>query len=173
MIINSGISHNHAGGEYNTRRAEYKRACELLGVTQLRELSLADIPRLSELPEPLGRRARHVVTENERVLATVVAIRAGDIKKLGELFYASHRSMRDDYEVSIPQIDLLIELAAADPEVYGARLKGDGFGGSVAILAAQGKARRVASRIVERYAQQTGCKPTVLVPLKINKDTDP
>lgn len=165
VIINSGVSHNHAGGEYNTRRNECKRACQLLGVAELSELSRADLYKLAVLPEPLQRRVRHVITENDRVLDAVNAIYAGDVACLGELFYASHRSMRDDFEISIPEIDLLVELAAADPDVYGARLTGGGFGGSVVILAMQGKARKVATRVAKNYARQSGRQPAILVPV--------
>ena len=164
IVINSGIAHSHAGGEYNTRREECRQACQLLGVTQLRELDLADLPRVAGLPEPLNRRVRHVLTENNRVKCAVEAICTADLTYLGELFYASHASMRDDYEVSLAEIDLMVELARNDAQVYGARLTGGGFGGSVVMLAAAGKARGVAERIARQYAQQTGRKPTILVP---------
>jgi galactokinase len=117
-----------------------------------------------ELPEPLGRRARHVVTEDDRVLAAVRVMRSGDLDALGDLFYASHDSMRDDYEVSIPEIDLLVGLARAEDAVFGARLTGGGFGGSVVMLAAEGAARTVAERITKAYAARTGRVATVLVP---------
>jgi galactokinase len=163
IVISSGLSHGHAGGEYNARRADCERACELLGVPQLRDLAPADLPRLSALPQPLGRRARHVVTENQRVLASVAALRSEDVRRLGELLFESHRSLRDDYEVSIPQLDLLVELGRAEPDVYGARLTGGGFGGSVVMLARRGRAR-AAAKIASRYAAETGHRPTVLLP---------
>ncbi len=169
VVLNSGISHKLAGqtipgGDYNTRRAECERAAELLGVPQLRDLTAADLPRLEALPEPLNRRARHVLTENERVLQAVEAMRAGDRERLGELFYTSHASMRDDYQVSIPEIDLIVELARADSDVYGARLTGGGFGGSVVMLVHAGTGRPVAERIAAAYARQSGRSPAVLVP---------
>jgi galactokinase len=116
------------------------------------------------LPEPFGRRARHVVTEDDRVLAAVTSLRAGDVQGLGRLFYASHESMRDDYEVSIPETDLLVELARAMPDVYGARLTGGGFGGSVVMLVKPGCARAVAASVAARYTTESGKIPTVLVP---------
>jgi len=164
VVLNSGVAHDHAAGDYNTRRAECERACSLLGVKQLRDLSSADLPRVEALPEPLCRRARHVVTENDRVLAAVKAMRAGDLLTLGALFYASHASMREDYEVSIPAIDLIVDLARADGGVYGARLTGGGFGGSVVMLARAGRGRAAAARIAASYAQRSGRTPTVLVP---------
>jgi galactokinase len=164
VVINSGVAHNHAAGDYNTRRAECERACALLGVRQLRDLDAADLPRVEALPEPLRRRARHVVTEDERVVAAVAALRAGDCERLGALFYASHASQRDDYEVSVPEIDLLVDLARADGEVYGARLTGGGFGGSVVLLAHAGRGADVAGRVTREYAARSARTPRVLVP---------
>ena len=167
VVINSGVAHNHAAGDYNTRRAECERACSLLGVKQLRDMTVAELSRLEALPEPLRQRARHVITENDRVLQAVAAIRAGDLAQLGDLFYASHRSMRDDYEVSIPEIDLLIELAQADGRAFGARLTGGGFGGSVVMLAHAGTGRLFAPALAAEYARRSGRQPRVLVPLVI------
>jgi galactokinase len=164
VVLNSGVAHDHAAGDYNTRRAECERACALLGVKLLREVGTADLPRIEALPEPLGRRARHVVTENERVLAAVDAMRRGDLPRLGELFYQSHASMRDDYEVSVPEIDLIVDLARAGGEAYGARLTGGGFGGSVVMLAHAGRGRAVAERVARDYAARSGRSPRVLVP---------
>jgi galactokinase len=164
VVIHSGVSHRLAGGDYNTRRAECERACALLGVNQLRDLGIADLPRIEALPEPLNRRARHVVTENDRVLAAVAAIRANDLHRLGQLFYASHASMRDNYQVSVPEIDLLVELAQAGPAVFGARLTGGGFGGSIVLLARQGEGGAVAKRLAHSYASRSGCVPRILVP---------
>jgi galactokinase len=117
-----------------------------------------------ELAEPLGRRARHVVTENARVLEAVRVLQAGDVEALGALFYASHDSMRDDYEVSVPEIDLIVDLARALQAVHGARLTGGGFGGSVVVLARPGTASDVARRISADYAAKTGRSGSVLVP---------
>jgi galactokinase len=164
VVINSGVSHQHATGDYNTRRAECERACALLGIPQLRDLSLDDLPRLQALPEPLGRRARHVVTEDARVLAAVEAMRANDAVRLGQLFNESHESQRNDYEVSIPEIDELVNLARQEPDVFGARLTGGGFGGSIVVLTRAGTGRTVGERIADRYRQQSGQHPTVLVP---------
>ncbi|HEX8704392.1 MAG TPA: galactokinase [Myxococcaceae bacterium] len=164
IVINSGVAHNHSAGDYRVRRAECERAAGLLGVQQLRDLSEADLPRAMQLPDPLGRRVRHVVTENARVLATVNALRTGNARELGTLFYASHDSQRLDYEVSVPEIDLLVDLARADADVYGARLTGGGFGGSVVMMAKTGTGAAVAARIAESYATRSGKKPAVLVP---------
>jgi galactokinase len=163
-VIDSGITHDHTAGEYGLRRAECERAAELLGVPQLRDLCLSDLPRAAALPEPLGRRVRHVVSENDRVLKARDALRSGDLSALGSLFDASHRSMRDDYEVSTPEIDVLVEIAQSLPAVYGARLTGGGFGGCVVVLAARAEARAVAERASSEYAARTGRRGTALLP---------
>ena len=91
-------------------------------------------------------------------------MRGEDPKHLGELFYASHASMRDDYQVSIPEIDLIVELSRERPAIYGARLTGGGFGGSVVMLAHGGKGYAEAGHIAQEYSQRIGCRPRILVP---------
>lgn len=164
VVLHSGVEHSHAGGDYNIRRAECERAAELLGVGSLRELSLADLPRIEALPEPLNRRARHVVTENARVLEAVGALRTGDLTRLGELFYASHASMRDDYQISVPEIDLIVQLARLQLDILGARLTGGGFGGSVVMLARLGRGRAAGEAVAAEYARQSGRVPRLLTP---------
>jgi len=133
-------------------------------VPQLRDVTPADLPRLEQLPEPLRRRARHVITEDDRVLAAVAALEANDLSTLGELFNASHASMRDDFEVSVPDVDLLVELGQTEPRVFGARMTGGGFGGSVVMLAHAGHGRAVGEQIAREYARRSGRSPSVLVP---------
>jgi galactokinase len=165
IVINSGVTHSLAGGGgYRERRAQCERAAQLLGVAQLRDLPERELPRALALPEPLGRRVRHILTENARVLATVQALRAADLEALGPLLYASHASQRDDYEVSVPEIDLLVDLARAEPDVLGARLTGGGFGGSVVMLARAGKGADIAARIAHHYTERVRHQATVLVP---------
>jgi galactokinase len=168
IVIHSGVVHTHASGEYRLRRQECERAAAMLGITQIRDLERtgrqAVLARLETLPSPLDRRARHVVMENERVLAFVEAMRAHDVHSMGVLFNASHESMRDLYEASTPDIDLLVNLARERPDIYGARLTGGGFGGSVVMLARAGAAVTAAERIVDAYARQSGRTPSVLVP---------
>jgi galactokinase len=165
-VIDSGITHSHASGGYNTRRAECERAAALLGVASLRELSAAGEARSAALPEPLPRRVRHVVTENARVLAAVAAMRDGDATALGRLFAASHASMRDDYQVSLPEIDRMVEIADATPGVFGARLTGGGFGGSIVILAEVGRAGEIAAHVATESRRVAGLDANVLVPLE-------
>ena len=164
IVIDSGITHRHAGGEYATRREECARAAALLGVKELRDISLDDLDRVNALPEPLNRRARHVITENARVLETVKALRAGDLPTTGRLFLESHASMRDDFEMSIPPIDALVELARDVQGVYGVRLTGGGFGGSVVALAERSTAEHVACGIVDAYNRTNRSTARVLVP---------
>jgi galactokinase len=164
VVIHSGVSHEISGGDYNARRAECEEAARQLGVSQLRDLTPADLARVDRLPDPLGRRARHVVTEDERVLEAVDALERADLPRLGELFRASHESMRDDFEVSVPDVDTLVALAQADRDVFGARMTGGGFGGSVVILARRGQGRAAGERIADAYTEKSGRSPTLLVP---------
>ncbi|HEY3884824.1 MAG TPA: galactokinase [Vicinamibacterales bacterium] len=154
--IDSAIPHAHATGRYAERRQQSFAAAERLGITALRAAGLDDIPRIECLPDPLDRRARHVVTENARVLAGVDALRTGDAPALGRLFNASHASLRDDYDVSLPDIDALVRLAQHDPSVYGARLTGGGFGGSVIVIARAGEGADAAGRVTSAYSALTG-----------------
>jgi galactokinase len=164
LVINSGLAHQHAAGDYRTRRKECEDAAARLGVRQLRDLATSDLGRISQLPDPLSRRARHVVTENARVIDTVRALRDGDLQAAGRLFQLSHASMRDDFNISIPEIDLLVEIAAAESGVFGARLTGGGFGGSIVALAAADRAADAAARIADAYERRSGHRATVLVP---------
>ena len=163
-VIGSGVAHSNAAGEYNTRRRECEQACDLLGVASLREAGTADLERIDRLPPPLAGRARHVVTENQRVLDTVAALRDGRLDALGPLLAASHRSMRDDYAVSVPEIDRLVDLAVARPDVVGARLTGGGFGGSIVVLTAAGHAAEAGGAIVDEYRAESGRHGRLLVP---------
>jgi galactokinase len=163
VVIASGVVHEHAGGDYRVRRAECEDAARRLDVALLRELGPEDAERIAALPSPLDRRVRHVVSENQRVIAAVDAIERRDRSALGRLFAASHASMRDDFEVSIPAIDALVATAVADPNVFAARLTGGGFGGSIVALADVGMGGRAAARIIERHARETGALAQVQV----------
>jgi galactokinase len=127
VTLDSGERHANAGSAYNERRAECTRACELLGVDSLREASLDAVERL---PEPLRRRARHVLGENTRVRDTVVALRAGDLPAVGRLLNASHASLRDQYEVSTAAVERTVQ-RLLQSGAAGARIVGGGFGGHV------------------------------------------
>ena len=127
-VLDSGAPRALARSGYNRRREECRRAAELLGVASLR-----DAHDGAGLPDPLDRRVRHVVGENARVDAAVAALRAGDAPALGQLLDASHTSLRDDYEVSVPEVERTVA-ACRDAGAFGARIMGGGFGGSVLAL---------------------------------------
>lgn len=127
VTLDSGEPHSHAGSGYNQRRAECRRACQELGVESLREAGLQDAERL---PDPLDRRVRHVITENQRVKNAVAALEGGDLAALGPLLDASHASQRDDYEVSTPAVEKAVQ-CLKQAGALGARLMGGGFGGYV------------------------------------------
>jgi galactokinase len=126
--VDSGAERSVAASGYNERREECRAACRALGVASLR-----DAESHEGLPEPLGRRVRHVLSENERVDAAVAALAAGDLAGLGRLLDASHRSLRDDYEVSVPAVEEAVK-ACKEAGALGARIMGGGFGGSVLAL---------------------------------------
>jgi galactokinase len=163
LVINSGISHRNVGGGYNQRRAECEEACAILKIKELRELELKDLEKLNALPEILKKRAHHVITENARVFAAVDAIREKNLIRLGHLFQESHESMSKDYEVSLPEIDQLVALLSQEKNVYGARLTGGGFGGSVVAIAKKNTAREIAAKLAPQYEKTTGEKLSVLV----------
>jgi galactokinase len=134
VVLDSGQRHEHSAGDYNQRRAECARACELLGIESLSQAREQDVRRL---PDPLRRRARHVLGENERVIAAVRALRDGDMPALGKLLEATHASLRDDYEVSTPAVEATVA-RLRDGGAAGARVVGGGFGGCVLGLFAPG-----------------------------------
>jgi galactokinase len=164
LVIDSGIRHSHASGDYRVRRDECRRAAGLLGVSSLREISEHDLPAIDALPDPFKGRARHVVTENARVLATVDALRADDVKKVGRLFIMSHASMRDDYAVSVPEVDALVESAQSIDGVYGARLTGGGFGGAIVALTERGRAHAIGKSIVTEHNRRFPDRAAIVVP---------
>jgi galactokinase len=131
-VLHSGITHKLSESGYGERRRECGDAAQRLGVGTLREVAAED-HRIARLPEPLPRRVRHVLSENARVLAMVEALADGRIERVGRLMLASHESQRDDFEVSIPEIDALVA-AAMRHGAAGARLTGGGFGGSIIAL---------------------------------------
>ena len=136
VTADSGAAHDHAASGYNERRAECEAAARELGVEHL---SAADPPAAEQLPDPGRRRARHVLSENARVDATVDALRDGDLEAVGRLLDASHASLRDGYEASVPEVEATVErLKAAG--AAGARMMGGGFGGAVLALFPPGAA---------------------------------
>jgi galactokinase len=134
LIIDTGVSHSHSTGGYASRRASCEEGARVMGVPALRDLHVDDLPRAQELlDDETFRRVRHVVTEDQRVLDTVRTLREQGPTAIGELMDASHRSMRDDFEISVPELDLAVETALANGAV-GARMTGGGFGGAAIAL---------------------------------------
>ena len=169
VVIDSGVHHSHAGGEYRTRKAECEAAATALGVSTLREAEALDglDAKIAALPEPLNRRARHVVAENARVRRAESLLVAGDLAALGRVLNEGHASLRDDYAVSVPAVDRLVDIAQAEPGIHGARLTGGGFGGAIVALADAGRAAAAAATIAAAYEAATGHQPAVLVPAGI------
>jgi len=168
IVMHSGVRHHHTTGSYRLRREECQRINHLLGVRWMRDLEGAGrqavLAQVDELPAPLNRRARHVVTENERVLTAVEFMRNGRAEALGALMTMSHESLRRDFEVSVSDVDALVELALADPTVFGARMTGGGFGGSVVVAVRTGAGSAVAGELAARYERETGRSAAILLP---------
>jgi galactokinase len=167
LVINSNVRHELTGSEYPERRAACERAAKLLGVDALRDVTPVQLEEEKlRLDDLLYRRARHVVSEIERTVQAAEALQAGDWATLGELMYASHRSLRDDYEVSCPELDSLVEIAhdiGAEGGVIGSRMTGGGFGGSTVSLVDSGRVREIAGRITAAYSERVGREATAFV----------
>jgi len=157
VLLDSAVQRELGGSAYNERRAQCEEAAAVLGVAALRDADEELLERhQDDLAPVVYRRARHVVTENARVLEAVAALRAGRVGDLGPLFAASHRSMADDYQASTPELDRLVELAAATRGVLAARLTGAGFGGCTVNLVEVGRAAPAAVEVLDRYRAATG-----------------
>lgn len=164
-IINSNVKHDLVTGEYNSRRQECEQAAKFFGVKALRDVTPEQFhARENELKaesELAYKRAKHVVYEDQRVLDAVVALKANDMVKLGQLMGESHDSMRDDFEITIPEIDYLVELAqVAIGKNGGARMTGGGFGGCIVCLVPNEKVEALRQLITDNYEKQTGIKET-------------
>jgi galactokinase len=164
VVADSGVRRALLDSQYNVRRQECHQAAELLAaaitdrpVTALRDVTPEDLARHGHVLSPtLLKRARHVVEEERRVVGAVEALRRGEVEAFGEALNASHRSLRDDYEVSCPELDLLVELAQAVPGVLGARLTGAGFGGCTVNLVRSDALEAFRARVMTRYCTETG-----------------
>ncbi len=158
LVVDSGVPRSLAQSGYNARRAECEDAARRLGVRALRDVHPE--MALDALPPPLARRVRHVTSENQRVLRAIQGVSA---EVFGQLMSASHGSLRDDFEVSTPELDALVGALEAEPGVYGARLTGAGFGGACVALCRAGAAREAGTRALERY-NGAGQQGRVVVP---------
>lgn len=169
VICDTRVRHELASSEYNQRRAECERGVELLrevlpDIKALRDVSIDEFNHYEQrLPEPVRRRCRHIITENDRTLAAAAALKANNLTEMGYLMAASHRSLRDDYEVSCAELDILVDVAAGLDGVRGARMTGGGFGGCTVNLVdrhALGKFRDVVTR---EYQERTGIAPFIYI----------
>jgi galactokinase len=164
VVVDTGISQAHANVDYVARRRQSSQAAAALGVEHLREVGVDALAAIDLLPDPLARRARHVVTENHRVLAAAGALREGDVEMVGRLFADSHASLRDDYGASTPALDAFVASALSDPAIFGARMTGGGDGGAVVMLSRAGQGRVAAERIANAWERRQGLRATVLAP---------
>lgn len=164
VICNTKTKHDLADGEYNKRRADCERAAELLGHKSLRDVTINEFNRKGgELPERLLRRARHVITENVRVLAAVSSLKNGDLVKFGRLMNASHESLRFDYEVTSDELDLMVEIVRRQKGVLGARMTGGGFGGCTVNLLETEVTDEFIETLSAEYERATGIAPEIYV----------
>lgn len=161
VVIDTGVSHSHATGGYGERRAACERGAEAMGASALRDVSVADLERAQELLDDVTfRRVRHVVTENQRVLDTVAALAAEGPASVGPLLVASHASMRDDFEISVPELDTAVEAALAAGAI-GARMTGGGFGGAAIALVARDGVGAVTDAVTAAFADAGFAAPTI------------
>ena len=159
LVVDTKVEHQHATGGYRDRRESCERGAEELGVEALRDVSVDDLARAREvLDDVTYRRVKHVVTEDARVLESVAALRSGDLERFGRLMDASHVSMRDDFEISVPQLDAVVETAQAAGAV-GARMTGGGFGGCAIALVARDQAEPLADEVRRVFADHGWREP--------------
>ncbi len=169
VICDSKVKHELSASEYNTRRAECERGVEILKkflpeITHLRDVGIEDFEKYqSNLPEIIKKRCRHVLTENARTLRSVEALRKNDFEEFGRLMFLSHASLRDDYEVSCRELDLLVTIAGSKPEVLGARMTGGGFGGSTVNLIERENLDTVIAEIASEYESATNIKTDIYI----------
>jgi galactokinase len=169
VVCNSMVHHELAAGEYNLRRAECERGVALLKpalptIRALRDVSVAELTaHAALLPELTFRRCRHIVTENDRVLRAGAALDAGRVEEFGRLMNASHVSMRDDYEISCRELDILVELAGRVEGALGSRMTGGGFGGCTVSMVRTDAVERFRANVATGYAAATGITPDIRI----------
>ena len=167
LVINTNVKHELVGGEYAQRRQQCEEAARILGVKVLRDADSQNLEQKKSKMEPLAyRRAKHVVSENERTLHAAQGVRAGNWPTVGQFMYASHFSLKDDFEVSCAELDTVVDIAGdlgLDGGVYGCRMTGGGFGGCCVALVKTEAVERVAEHIALAYENRTQIKPTLFV----------
>jgi galactokinase len=167
LIINTNVKHELTGGEYAKRRAQCEQAAQTLGVASLRDAPADLLERARGLMDgTVFRRARHVVSEIERTLHAAEGVRASNWPTVGQLMYASHTSLRDDYEVSCPELDAVVDVAQSiGPKggVIGCRMTGGGFGGCAVALVRADNVADISARVAAEYEGRTKIKPALFV----------
>jgi len=169
VIADTTVRRKLTSGEYNKRRAACEEAVRLLqkdlpAIKSLRDVSPEDFNRFAgKLPEEVSKRARHVVEEIERTNQAKALLEAGNIQRFGKLMNECHVSLRDLYEVSCPELDVMVRIAQSLDGCYGARLTGAGFGGCTVNLVAHEKADDFAQSLAERYQSETGYQPEIYI----------
>lgn len=167
LVINTNIRHNLGNSEYPVRRAQCEEAAQRLGLSSLRDATLAQLDeKSSDWPEVIKKRARHVIGEIARTQQAADLVQRGDWRGVGELMYASHDSLRDDFEVSCPELDLVVRAAreiGPDGGVFGCRMTGGGFGGCCIAVVDAKRAEAIAAALGDRYHSETGVVPTMFV----------
>jgi galactokinase len=163
VVINSAVRRGLVDSAYNTRRQECTEAVERLkhdlpGISSLRDVNMEDLSLVNALPQVLAQRARHVVTENNRVLRGISALKAGDLESFGKELTASHQSLQHDFEVSCAELDLLVELALKVPGVLGSRMTGAGFGGCTISLVPRSQLAVFEQIVAQDYLAKTGLR---------------
>jgi galactokinase len=165
LIANTNVKHELGSGQYAKRRAQCEAAAKLLGVSSLRDASAEALERVKPaMEEVVFRRARHVIGEIERTVQAAGRVRASDWPKVGQLMYASHRSLRDDYEVSCFELDALVEIAETiglPGGVFGCRMTGGGFGGCVVALVKSDAVAAISQKLAAGYKEKTGLEATI------------
>lgn len=163
LVIDTRVAHSHASGGYGERRSACERGAAAMGASSLRDLTVDDLPRAQQLLDDVTfRRIRHVITENQRVLDTVATLKAQGASAIGELLDASHRSMRDDFEISVPELDLAVETAVGAGAI-GARMTGGGFGGAAIALVRLGDLSRVQVAVDNAFGEHAFGQPDTFV----------
>ena len=164
VILDTATRRGLVDSQYNERRQSCQAAAALLGVVALRDVDSTTFrARSLSMPEPLRKRARHVITENERTLDAAQALAAGDVARVGHLMNESHESLRDDFEVSSIELDGIVQIARQQPGCYGARMTGAGFGGCAVALLEQARARSFADEVAREYRAAYGLQANVYV----------
>jgi galactokinase len=166
LIINTNVKHELSGGEYAERRAQCESAARKLNIASLRDATLSQLENSrGELTNAEYRRARHAIGEIARTVEAAAAFKAGQWVQVGTLMYASHDSLRDDYEVSCRELDLLVDLArniGAQAGIIGSRMTGGGFGGCTVSLVETAKVETVSQKMSQSYRAETGIEPSIL-----------